>query len=193
MITASFNCNWLSNLIIIKYFNTKIKHLVDELKITDDLSYLLLDYYHWDDSKIIKQTRETPKECLANLHLNLGSESFPTISSPIQATEGPVGECPICLLEYPLIHFHCGHKMCKKCFDYHIKSQDIPQCNLVDDQTNQICNALILPSDIRKYCNDQQVLSKYEKNLVARSEINIPNIAVCAHCNLILTEKDNIG
>lgn len=63
--------------------------------------------------------------------------------------------------------------MCKDCFVDHIKCYDIPVCQMVDDETKKNCNALILPSDIKKYCND--------KNLIIRNEINSSNIAVCDH------------
>lgn len=75
--------------------------------------------------------------------------------------------------------------MCKDCFVDHIKCYDIPVCQMVDDETKKNYNALILPSDIKKYCND--------KNLIIRNEINSSNIAVCEHWNLFLTEKENIG
>lgn len=86
------------------YFNNKIKKLQDQLHISYDLSFLLLNEYDWDDAKIKELISNSPKETLEKIDLHLGTESFPTLDSTITAKVGEKEECPICCEEDDLLH-----------------------------------------------------------------------------------------
>ena len=177
------------------YFNNRIKKLQDQLHISYDLSFLLLNAYEWDDAKINELITNSPKEALERVYLQLGTESFPTLESQISAKTGEKEECPICCLEYELLHLYCGHKICKQCFITNISMQlkdqmYFPECPLAK---NHIYKELILPSDIKAYITDPALLEKYYKNFIYTCAVNCRGIRICGFCSNVIQEKNEFG
>lgn len=173
------------------YFNNRIKKLQDQLHISYDLSFLLLNAYEWDEAKIIELITNSPKETLENVGLHLETESFPTLESPITAKVGEKEECPICCSESELLHLYCGHKLCKECFIVNISMQlkeqiHFPTCPYKDSHKNR---TLILPSDIQEYITEPALLEKYQKIFINTCSLNCKGIKKCDYCDHIIQEK----
>lgn len=174
-----------------EYFETRIKSLQEKINISHDLAILLLNKFKWDEQLIIKEMTNSPKEFLQQVGIDLGSDSFPTIESPISAKNCGTGECPICCEEISLIQLYCGNKLCEDCFIEEIQSQ--LKANVLPTIRVRPDYLPILPSDVEKYVKDQNMLDKYYKLLVYSFTLNCNDIRLCHECNLILTEKDDIG
>lgn len=181
------------------YFENKIKKLQNQLQISSDLAFLLLINYNWDEKEASQKWNSSPIDVAKLLNIPIGNDGQLNEHSLLSKELKDVEECPICSSELPLIQFYCGHKICKKCFirefSFYVECENYifwPNCGC-RTQNESSCYALCIPSDVNKYIQDEQLLTKIKKRFLNDSMYHLTKARLCPNCNLVITEENEIG
>ncbi|KAK8890318.1 hypothetical protein M9Y10_035091 [Tritrichomonas musculus] len=178
------------------YFLKILYRFKKPLFLSNDIAYLVLKKFGWNDRQASTNWLENQDSILKSLRLKIKSEMVPDLQSQLQITNCGTGKCPICHKEKELLQLYCGHKICQNCLDSEIKlkleQNKLPFCHqkTTDDKTD--CNSEI----IIKSLNDPQLFQKYKDTLLFdKLNNNSINVKSCPNknCGWYLTSADTIG
>ena len=134
----------------IKAIVTFVKGLLDQtkesLQVSEDIAFLLLDHYHWDQNELASNWEASKDELIKSFHINLEGEK--SLESQLAYKDVGFGKCPVCSHENKrLYELYCGQRICKECIVEEDKNAvikgHIPVCH-------QECNAEFLAHDVER-------------------------------------------